>query len=380
MTKDPRIQKAEDRPMRIAILGTRGIPLGYSGYETFAQEVGPRLVERGHEVTVYCRSQLFPQRPREFRGVRLVYLPAIHTKSLSTFTHTFLSALHLAFRRADVALFVNVANSPFCLVTRLAGIGTVINVDGMEWLRPKWGPLGKKYFLAAARICKRTAHAVVTDAARMQEIYRDQFGVESADIAYGANVFRSADPERLAEYGLVPGKYYLTACRLVPDNNVDVLVRGFAQADTDRTYAVVGDTPYASSYVNQLTSCTDTRVKFLGHIDDQSLMDELYAGAYGYLHGHQFGGTNPTLLRAMAGGSYVLALDTPFNREVLDNCGVFFSKDAGDVAGKIRAAENDPQMVSKCSEMARQRIETVYTWDIITGQYEALCRQLIGGS
>ena len=137
--------------MKIAILGIRGVPSGYSGYETFALELGPRLVERGHEVVAYCRRSLFPERTRTYRGMKLVYTPSIQTKTLGTFSHTLFSAIHLSFRRADIALYVNVANTPFCAITRLAGIKTVLNVDGMEWRRPKWGPVGRKYFLLSAR-------------------------------------------------------------------------------------------------------------------------------------------------------------------------------------------------------------------------------------
>ena len=362
--------------MKIAILGIRGIPSGYSGYETFAQQVGPRLVERGHEVTVYCRRSLFKDRPKEFKGIKLVYLPSIQTKSLSTFSHSCLAALHLAFRRADVALFVNVANSPFCLITKLAGIKTALNVDGLEWLRPKWGPTGKKYFHMSARISKWTTHQIITDATRMQEVYREEFGVESEDIAYGADVFGSNNQERVREVGLEPGKYFLTACRLVPDNNVHVLLDAFEQSSTDITYGIVGGTPYASAYVDEVTSRDDSRLKFLGYVEDQTLMDELYANAFTYLHAHEFGGTNPTLLRAMAGGNCVIALDTPFNREVLGDCGLFFNKGDDSLGRQIQFLLDHPEERNRMAEGAIKRIQERYSWELITDRYEQLCARL----
>lgn len=364
--------------VHIAFLGIRGVPSGYSGYETFTQQVGPRLVERGHRVTVYCRRSLFQERPPEYKGMELIYLPSIQTKSLSTFSHTALAALHVAFRRADVAMFVNVANSPFCAITKFSGIRTVLNVDGMEWLRPKWGPTGKKYFHTAAKLCRWTTDQVVTDAARMQEIYREEFHVDSEDIAYGADPNPALGSDRIRALGLDPEGYLLTACRLVPDNNVDVLLEGFRQTTTSKKYVIVGSTPYASAYVDELHAKADERVQFLGHIDDQDLMDELYAHAYAYLHAHEFGGINPTLLRAMAGRNCVIALDTPFNHEALGPNGLFFTKGDSSLAEAIRTLSSDEPHRSELAGGALEKVRTHYTWDRITDQYEALFLSMVG--
>jgi glycosyltransferase involved in cell wall biosynthesis len=364
--------------MRIAILGTRGIPSGYSGYEAFAEEVGRRFAERGHEVTVYCRRALFKERPVMFLGMKMIYLPSIQTKTLGTFTHTFLSALHLAFRRADVALFVNVANSPFCLITKLAGMKTALNVDGLEWLRPKWGPMGKKYFLTAARIAKHTTHELITDANRMKKVYQEMFGASSTMIAYGANIMSSSRPELLDPLGLKKGEYFFTACRLVPDNNVDLMIEAFLRTDTSKKYAIAGGTPYKSPYMAKLRMIADDRVVFLGHIDDQAVIRELHCNAFAYLHGHQYGGTNPTLLKALAFGNCVLALNTEFNREVLGNYGMFFEKDVSDVELRLREILEHPQIQVRLARSAPDRIREKYTWDLIADQYEALCHRLIG--
>lgn len=312
-----------------------------------------------------------------YEGIELVYLPSIQTKSLSTFSHTALAALDLAFRRADVALFVNVANSPFCLITKLARIPTAINVDGLEWLRPKWGPTGKKYFHTSARLSKHTAHVVVTDAGRMQEIYREEFGVHSVDIAYGADIPETDRSDRVRELGLTPGKYIFSACRLVPDNNVDILVDGYRRIETDLPYVVVGSTPYANPYTTQLQATEHPGLRFLGQVDDQDLMDELYANAAVYLHAHEFGGTNPTLLRAMAAGCAVLALDTPFNREVLGPYGRFFAKRGEAVAEALQPLLEDAKALRTMSEGGPRRIRECYTWDHITDQYEELFRSML---
>jgi glycosyltransferase involved in cell wall biosynthesis len=368
----------EVNSMRIAILGTRGIPSGYSGYETFAEEIAWRLVERGHEVVVYCRRSVFHEHPATYRGVKLIYLPSVQTKSLSTFSHMFLSSLDVLFRHVDIALVTNVANSLFCLMPKLAGIKTIINVDGLEWLRPKWGSWGKRYFYLSAKVARYTANKVVTDAKEMQEIYLREFSTPSACITYGANIETSRRPELIQQFGLVPGEYFFTGCRLVPDNNLDLIIEAFSHVATEKKYVIAGGIPYADPYVQRLKQTKDPRVIFLGHIDDQNIMRELHCNAYAYLHGHQFGGTNPSLLKALAYGNCVLALDTPFNREVLQSYGLLFQKDSKDLGERIRYLVTHPEIQSDYSRRAPQRILEEYTWDHIADQYELLFCQTRG--
>jgi len=365
--------------LHIAIIGSRGIPSGYSGYEEFVEQLGARLAERGHRVRVYCRRGLFRQRPRSYRGMDLVYLPSVDTKNLSTFTHGLACALHAMIRRPHIALFVNVATAPFSRLVRLAGVKTVLNVDGMEWLRPKWSPLGRRYFRFCARIAGSCADRVVTDAAAMREIYLREFSTDSEVIAYGADLAYPRDPDRVRRLGLEPGRYFFTACRLVPDNNVDLMVRAFCATSVRMRYAIAGGTPYRSTYVEMLKRSADDRVLFLGHIDDQELIRELHCNAYGYLHGHEFGGTNPTLLKALACGNCVLALDTPFNREVIGKYGIFFPKDVQRLRLEIEALAAEPQKKERFSSSARERIRERYTWDLVADQYELLFRDLAKG-
>ncbi len=175
-----------------------------------------------------------------------------------------------------------------------------------------------------------------------------------------------------------PGKYLLTACRLVPDNNVHVMVDAYCRVETDIPYAVVGGTPYANEYTDRLRAKEHPGLRFLGHVDDQDLIDELYANAYVYLHGHEFGGTNPTLLRAMAAGCCVLALDTPFNREVLGEHGLFFHKQAESVAEQMDYILSHPDEQKRMAEGGPARIRDRYTWEHITDQYEQMFRNMTG--
>lgn len=365
--------------MRVAIVGSRGFPYSYSGYETFVAAVAPRLVERGHEVTVYCHRGLFRDRPPEVRGVRLVYVPSIEHKVLSQLSHSLLATLHVAVReRPDVALYVNSANGPFGYLLRLAGVRSCINVDGLEWLRPKWKGMGAKYFRWASRVATRAFDVVISDADAMADVYRREFDAESTTIAYGAAVSESTNADRVRAFGVEPGEYFLVVARLVPDNNGDLIVRGFTQSGIKRTLLVVGSVPYEDAYATAIRKSGDERVIFAGHVSDQEALKELFCNAYVYIHAHEYGGTNPALLTALGGGCAVAALETPFNREMLaeDRHGVYFSKSDASVAEVLESLNQNPDLVSRLRATARDRIRERYTWPQIIGQYEELLQSL----
>jgi len=370
----------ENTRLKIAILGSRGIPHTYSGYEAFVGEVGPRLAERGHEVTVYCRSGLFPERPKTYKGVRLIYLPNIETKTMSTLTHTALCMCDVMFRQVDVIFVVNIANGFHCVLPRLFGKNVAINVDGLDWKRAKWGAAGKKYFFWNAKyIGKICPKGVVTDAQEMRRIYLEEFGTPSVSIAYGANIEKSQNRDVVVAYGLQPGEYYLVASRLVPENNADLIVRAFENVKTTRKLAIAGNANYRSEFVDLLRKTTDSRVKFLGHVGNAEHVKELHCNAYAYVHGHSLGGTNPALLKALGYGNCVLALGTAFNREVIQDYGILFEDDENDLGQKIQWVEDHPEMAQEFRRRAPERIMNAYTWERITDQYEELFLQLASG-
>ena len=366
--------------MRIALFGARGIPHTYSGTETFFGELAPRLAARGHEVIVYCRSGLFREKPDSYRGVRLIYLPSIETKNLGTFTHTLACVGDVLFRGVDVMLVANVANALLCAVPRLAGNKVALNVDGVEWERSKWGPIGRRYFHWNARLAgKICSDGIITDAVEMQRIYLEQFGTRSVCIAYGANIETSTNPEAVRQYGLEPFGYYLIASRLVPENSADLIVRAFERFRSDRILAIAGDANYRCSFVDALRRTQDRRVRFLGHVSDSEHVKELHCNCYGYIHGHSVGGTNPALLKALGYGNLVLALDTPFNRQVMERHGILFKNDADDLASKLQFVDDQPQVAERYRRQATQRILEEYTWDHITDQYEDYFYRLVAG-
>jgi glycosyltransferase involved in cell wall biosynthesis len=368
-----------ERKLRLAIFGGRGIPSTYSGTETFFIELAPRLVERGHEVIVYCRKSLFKERPPLYRGVRLIYLPSIETKNFGTFTHTLACMLDVLRRKVDAMLVTNVANGFHCVIPRLFRQNCAINVDGIEWKRGKWGKLGKGYFYWNAKLCgKILPRGIITDAYAMRDLYLREFHTPSACIAYGGNIESSQEPGIVRQYGLEPGNYYLIASRLVPENNAALIVDGFKKASTRRILAIAGDANYRSSFIDDLKANAGDKVRFLGHVDNIEHVKELHCNCYAYIHGHMMGGTNPALLKALGFGNCILAHENPFNAEVLGEYGLLF-RDAEDLSAKIELIENKPELAESYRCRAPERIRTVYNWERITDQYEELFYQLAAG-
>jgi glycosyltransferase involved in cell wall biosynthesis len=367
------------QPLKIAIIGSRGYPIVYSGYETFVKEVSERLVAQNISVRVYCQKHLFSTRPKHVNGVELVYMPTVQTKSLNQLVHSFFSMLHACFSTTDVILVVNAANGPFGLISLLAQKKTLINVDGLEWLRPKWKGLGAAYFKFAAKLATLFYNTIITDAEAMRQVYLQTFKADSTVIAYGANIRHSKNPELIDRFGLTPNEYILIVGRLIPDNNSDLILEGFKKANSNKKLVIVGDVPYQDAYAQGMKANASDQILFLGYITDSEVLAELYHQSYAYLHGHEYGGTNPTMLKAMAYGCAILALDTVFNREMLENgqFGWFFQKTSDSVALYLQQAEHNPQAVQTLKEKARDGITQKYNWDEVTRAYVTVFKALM---
>lgn len=364
--------------MKIAIIGSRGYPYVYSGYETFISEVAPRLVKMGVEVHVYCHKQLFEERPKEVNGVKLHYVPTIRSKSLSQLSNSFLCTLHAITRRYDVVMYVNSANGIFGPITWLFRKRTAINVDGLEWLRPKWKGLGAKVFYFSSKMATRWMSQIITDADAMRDVYRREFRTDSVVIAYGANIRYSKQPELIKTWDLKSGEYYLIVGRLIPDNNALQILQEFIKSDTNKKIVVVGDVPYKDEYADSVKRLSDPRIIFTGYITDGNTLAELYHHCYAYFHGHEFGGTNPAMLKALAYGCAVLALDTSFNQEMLKDgeYGIFFTKTSGELCRLLNELENEAARMDALRQRSRERIVENYTWEKIADQYFLLFNKM----
>jgi glycosyltransferase involved in cell wall biosynthesis len=364
--------------MRIAILGTRGIPASYGGFETFAEHLSTRLVARGHEVTVYCRAHYVSPRQLEYQGVRLEVLPTIRHKYFDTVIHTFISALHAASRRYDAALICNCANAPFSPILRLTGTPVAINVDGLEHKRKKWGRLGRRYYRLAEYLSTLLPNEMVTDAQVIQDYYLTRHKTASTMIAYGSEVERRPDRAAVRKWRVEPNRYVLYVSRLEPENNAHLVIEAFKRVRTAYRLLIVGDAPYAENYINSLKAQArgDKRIIFTGFVFGQDYR-ALQQNAYCYIHATEVGGTHPALLEAMGYGNCVLTLATPENVEVVGDAGIPYV-DEFDLAEKLQRVLRDGSLVQAYRNRAQQRIQSHYDWDTVVDQYEQLFARMSG--
>lgn len=366
--------------MKIAMIGSRGIPASYGGFETCAEELGARLVARGHTVTVYCRAHHITFNEPYYRGIRLVKLPTITNKYLDTITHTTLSSLHALGQGYDVVLMFIAGNSPVSFVPRLAGQQVVLNVDGLDWKRQKWPPLAKKYIQFAEWLATKLPNAVVTDSLRVQEYYRERWNAETTYIAYGSDVQRRPPGEYLAKFGLEQRKYILFVGRLVPENCADHLVNAFQQLKTEMRCVIVGDAPYADAYIDKLKASAGPNVIFTGYLFGDGYR-ELSSNAYAFVETSEVGGTHPALLEAMAFGNCVIVNDTRENSETIGDAGLTYHGTGGakELAQVLQRLLDEPDRAEEYRCRAQERVRQHFAWDAITDAYEALFRKMTTG-
>jgi glycosyltransferase involved in cell wall biosynthesis len=369
--------------VRIAMIGTRGVPATHGGFETAVEEIGSRIVEAGHEVVVYCRNP--GQRLRSYRGMTLHNLPAVRTKSLDTLSHSGLSALHAAaIDRPDAAVLFNAGNAPYIPVLHAARIPFATHMDGLEWKRAKWAGLGARYYRWAESFAARRSPALIADALGIQAYLRTTYQRDAVYIAYGAPSI-SPGTDRLPGLGeelgidLPPDGYHLVVARFEPENHLREIVDGYVRSDAKLPLVVVGDTPYSDDYQLAVKAVAeaDDRVTLAGSVWDQTVLDQLYTHCRSYVHGHSVGGTNPSLLRAMGAGAPVTAYDVVFNRETTGGHAKFFTN-ARELATHLESDDargGDPR-----GEAGREYVTTHYRWDDVAASYLELCHDLAAGT
>ncbi|MDQ5844121.1 MAG: glycosyltransferase [Acidobacteriota bacterium] len=364
--------------MRIAIIGTRGIPASYGGFETFAEHLSTRLVARGHSVTVYGRTHYVSPRQLEFHGVQLKILPTIRHKYLDTVIHSFLSAVHAVSSRFDAVLICNAANAPFIPILRATGTPVAINVDGLEHKRKKWGWLGRCYYLLAERLSTILPNVIITDAQVIQDYYVTRYNTASKMIAYGSEVERRPDRESVRKWRAEPNRYVLYVSRLEPENNAHLVIDAFKKVRTAYRLLVVGDAPYAREYINDLKARArgDKRIVFTGFVFGQDYR-ALQQNAYCYVHATEVGGTHPALLEAMGYGNCVLTLATPENLEVVGEAGIPYA-DEIDLTEKLQRVLRDGSLVQSYRHRAQLRVQKHYDWERVVDQYEKLFAEMAG--
>jgi glycosyltransferase involved in cell wall biosynthesis len=359
--------------MKVSIIGSRGYPYVYGGYETFVKEISERLVQKGVEVHVYNQQNLFKDRPAKVNNIHLHYIPTLPQKSLNQIIYCFLALIRATFSSTDVILVLNLAAGPMGWIPKITGKKTMINTDGLEWLRPKWKGLGSKYFYFGAWSATKLYDLIITDAEAMHRVYLNEFKTQSQVIAYGAPPFKGQPEEHINALGLKKDEYYLIVGRLIPDNNAELIVTGFNKASSGKKLVIVGDVSYRDHYAYNIKKSASENVIFLGYVTDADLLMSLYQHCFVYLHGHQFGGTNPAMLKAMSNQCAILALDTPFNREMLNNgeFGIFFELSSTAVAQQMNMIEKEEEKVKELRAKVKDGLTEKYNWDAIADQYKS---------
>jgi glycosyltransferase involved in cell wall biosynthesis len=373
--------KASSPPKyRIALMGTRGVPARYGGFETFAEQLSTRLVARGHEVLVYGRCKVWERwGAREpLHGVERRDTPTIFHKYLETPLHAFTSALDLLSQRVDAILLCNAANSPFAPILLCKRVPLLINVDGIERNRAKWNKLGKAWYLFGEHCSVRLATRVVSDAKVIAQYYKEQHGIDSTVIPYGVHPVQRSAGETLGRFGLTAGRYLLYVSRLEPENNALGVIEAYNTLQTELPLVIVGDAPYATEYKQRLRETAQGRNVIFTGFQFGEAYQELQSNCYLYIQATEVGGTHPALIESMSYGNCVVSNGTPENIEVVGDAGVIFEKNNFVHLGSIlRELLVEPHTVAGIGKLAAARVAQHYSWESVVSQYEELLGALI---
>jgi len=369
-------QQFEKWSRSVALIGTRGYPSYYGGFETAIRNLAPELVNMGWDVTVYGRrgATRLNDPDADARVVTRV-TRGLETRNLSTLSYGFTSTFDAAVRRPDVALVMNVANGYFLPLLRARGIPTLVNVDGIEWERAKWSPLAKRVFRTGAECTARWASGLVFDARAIETYWQDTFRVQGTFIPYGGEV----PPPLPVPEGLAHRRYVLMVARLVPENSVPQFFEAVPAIAARHPVVIVGSSGYGGEWDDAARSlaASHSSVSWLGHLSNDSLLLALWQHAGVYFHGHSVGGTNPSLVQAMAAGAPILARDTVYNREVLGSTGKFVAADPDAIAKAVLQLMGDQTELEDVGQANVQRADQHYSWKQVCSDYDRALRALL---
>lgn len=368
---------AHGRKLRIAFIGGRGVVSKYSGIEAYYEEVGKRLVEMGHEVTIYCRTYFTPSATHH-NGMRLVRLPTIRSKHFETVVHTLLSTVHALPHRYDVVHYHALGPALFSSLPRLARTKTAVTVQGLDWQRKKWGRLASAVLRVGERASVMLPNTIMVVSRALQERYREMHGIEASYVPNGGVLRPWVEPRKILEWGLEPGNYVLFLGRFSPEKGCHLLVEAFEQLDTDVKLVMAGASSYCDDYSRELRTHASDRIRMLDWVSGETL-DELVTNAMIFVLPSDLEGLSLALLDAMGAGLCVLTSDVPENREVVDGAGFTFRRGcASDLADRLRFLMANPAVREAAGKMARRRIEEKYQWQQIASDIEGAYFQMMG--
>lgn len=363
--------------MRIALIGTRGIPARHGGFETCVEEVGERLVNKGHYVTVYSK-RIENTRIRKYKGMHIVYIPRIKAKGFETLFASFLAAIHSLLFQFDMHMVFDSANSPVLLIYKLFKKNCAINPDGLGWKRDKWGFFARKYYKWSEWIAAKSCKNIITDSLVIEKYYEAEYGVSSTLIPYGANFPKEYNENEeaaiLSQMGLTRRKYFLQITRFEPENNPLISLKVFNNYSIAMKMVLVGGANYKTQYLKYIEaeSSKNPNIFLPGFIYDQKKLDIIWRNCYCYIHGNYIGGTNPALLQAMAAGRPIIALDCVFNRELLDVNGFYYKREEQSLFDQISYVLDHDSEAEEKARSTLERVKKHYNWDLVASQYEGL--------
>jgi len=361
--------------LRVAILGHRGIPNSYGGFESFAQHMAEKLVELGVNTTVYCRSHYFAEKPENYKGAKLIYLPAIDNKSLETLFHTFISVMHLVFKNtADTILMVNVGNAPMALLARLFGKKVILCVDGLDWERKKWGRVARTYLKICSHLAKYSANEIVTDATSVQEFYLTKRKVNSTLIPYGTDI------ENITETNpgisnLKTKEYFIYVARFEPENNPLKVVKDYVLSGVKMPLVMIGDNRYNKKYVDEVKESANSNVIFLGYVFGKKYKT-LLKNSLAYIRAAEVGGASPAVIEAMGKDVCVIANNREENKEIIGDTGFTYNLNSFELAQIFKEIEKDPTLAIAKGKTAGARAMLKFNWDRIACEYLNLVKKI----
>lgn len=360
--------------MRIGIIGSRGIPNRYGGFEEMAEQLSVRLVKMGHTVFVY-NGHRHPYAEKEFQGVRIIhkYDPEHRFGTVGQFIYDFNQIIDCRWRKFDVILQLGYTSSGIWQWLLPRKVKVVSNMDGLEWKRTKYSPLVQKFLLRSERWVARRSDLMVADNQEIERYLHDKYGGQCVFIPYGAEVFKKPDPSVLEPYHVQPGEYNLILARMEPENHIKEVLQGVLQSESTRITLVMGnlETPHGQWLTSKFK---DSRIRFLHAEYNKDIVNNLRAHCHLYFHGHSVGGTNPSLLEAMACGSTIVAHDNNFNRTVLKENGFYFKtpEDVAQILDKVHGKDELQSLSKKNTNAIREH----FGWKSIAEQYELIFGQV----
>jgi glycosyltransferase involved in cell wall biosynthesis len=363
--------------MKIAMLGLKGIPYP-EGIENFTEQVGWRLAERGHQITVYVRP--YVEVDKSYRGMQIKRLPSINTKHLDALTHTFLSTVSAVCSDFDIVHFHALGPSIFSIIPRMKRIKTVVHVHGLDWQRKKWGKIAKMCLRASEFGAVHFPHRTIAISLDLKKYFEKKYSKHIDYVPTGVETYQYREPHKIKRWGLDKGNYILFLARLVPEKGCHYLINAFEGIKTSMKLVIAGQSSHSDDYVALLKRKTNPNIIFTGYVKG-SVLEEMFSNAYIYVLPSELEGLPHSLLQALSFGKCVLSSDIAANVEALGDCGLTFrNKDCKELEEKLQFLLRNPGFVNAQAEKARARVRQHYTWDKVVDKLEEIYLECLEGS